>query len=250
MKKIKLVGLTMMVGALLTGCSCSKVDENTYINAISSYKSTDAIAFSRIEVIEKEGENTHTRKKIDARYAFDTNREVASMEYSRSDTVTSSGGASTTSGIVKYYYNDATSTIYQYSRLGTQQEDRRKVTNKSYNAKFNVNSCQDLDCSRMIVGNFAPIFELDEVSGFSIEDVDGKGEVTFTAVCPSYESCASSSQFIDYSLTIGEDGNIQSMSYVIVNGDTTHTISYTFYAYGTNNVKITFPSDLESYIEK
>ena len=250
MKKLKLMGLTMMVGALLTGCSCSKVDEDTYNNSVSFYKSTDAIAFSRIEVISKEGEDNHTRKKIDAKYTFDTNREVSSMEYSRSVTVTSNGGASTTSEIAKHYYNSQTNTVYSYSKLGNQQEERYKETNKSYNARFNVNACQDLDCSRMIVGNFAPIFELDEVSDFTIEDVDGKGEVSFKAICPSYESCTSTSQLLDYSLTIGEDGNIESMSYEIVNGDTTHTISYTFYAYGTINVKIEFPSNLESYIEK
>jgi hypothetical protein len=250
MKKIKLMGLTLVAGALLTGCSCSKVDENTYVNAVSAYNSSDAISFSRIEIITKEGEDSYTRKKIDAKYVFSSNKEVSKMQYSRIDTVNSNGGASSTSEIAETYYNSETNTIYNYFREGTQQVYRYKESNKAYNAKYNVNACNDLDCYRMIVGNFAPIFALDEVMNFVIKDNDGKGEATFKAVCPSFENCASSSQLIEYNLTIGENGNIESLSYEIVNGDSTHTINYTFYSYGSNNVEVDIPKDLSSYKEK
>jgi hypothetical protein len=82
------------------------------------------------------------------------------------------------------------------------------------------------------------------------KQADDKAEVKFYAVCPSYEKCAGSSEIIEYNYVIGNNGTIESIAYDIVNDDTTYSIRYTFYGYGSNNVKIELPSDLESYIEK
>lgn len=250
MKKGKILGFLAIVASLTCGCSCSKIDDTTYENAVNVYKNTDAISFSRIEIIQNEGETSYTRKKTDARYLFNANKQVTGMEHSLTYSDASPNGGSAITKTIKNYYSGERATLYTYSKIGESQLERSKESNVSYDSKFNVNVCDSLDCLNMIVGNFAPIFNLNEVSEFVINDVNGKGEVSFKAVCPSFESCSNSSQIINYNLTIGTDGNIETLSYDIVNGVTTYSIKYTFYGYGSNNVTIEFPSDLESYIEK
>lgn len=250
MKKIKKFTLLLASFMLAIGCSCSKVNEETYTNAVNTFKSTDALSFSRIEMITNINEDNYTRKRVDAIYTFNSNKEVVNMEYSLVYSEGSNGGASNTSQTKKYYYNNERRTLYTYSKIGESQLDTYKETNVTYNAKFNINACENADCLKMITGNFAPMFNLNEVSEFSIEDKDGTGVVRFKAVCPSYESCASSSQVLDYNLTINKDGNIETLAYDINHGNTTYSIRYTFHGYGSNNVSVEFPADLESYIEK
>lgn len=250
MKKFKMLALVMAIGALVCGCGCSKVDENTYTNAVNTYKNTDAISFTRLEMISKQGETTYTRKKTDAKYTMNASKTVVDMEYSHTVSTASNSGGSTTNEVTKYYYVNETSTLYTYTKTGTKNEQQYKESNIGYNDRFNINSCTDAECLRMIVGSFAPVFDLNEITNFAIVGEDGNAKVSFSAVCPSYENCESNSQLLDYNLTISSDGNIESMEYEIVNGDTTYTVKYTFYAYGSNNVKINFPSNLSSYIEK
>lgn len=250
MKKIKILGLILAVGALVCGCSCSKADEDTYANAVSTYKSTDAISFSRLETIAKEGEATYTRKLIDAKYAFDSNKKVSKMEYSNTVSIASNNGGTHTQEVTKYYYDNEKTTMYTYYKEGNQTEDSYKESDMLYEDKFNINTCMTSDCLRMIVGSFAPIFELNEVSNFSIEGEKEIARVSFSAICPSYENCASNSQLLNYEMTIGSDGNIETLEYEIVNGVNTHVIKYTFYDYGSNNVKVVLPNYLESYNEK
>ena len=47
MKKKGLI--SFVIAMLICGCSCSKVNETTYNNAVSDFNSTDAISFTRIE---------------------------------------------------------------------------------------------------------------------------------------------------------------------------------------------------------
>ena len=102
----------------------------------------------------------------------------------------------------------------------------------------------------LIVGNLAPIFNLNEVSEFRIDENDGGAIAQFKTTCPSYEHCLNNSQMIDYVVEIDTNGNIASISYDIVNTDVTYSIKYTFFGYGSNNVNIDFPTNLESYVEK
>lgn len=247
--KNKLLGFISLMALFVCGCSCSKINENTYSNAVNIFKNTDAISFSRIEIVQKEGESVYTRKRSDASYIFDIDGHVSKMSFEATYSQGGSGGASGSSQTLKYYYSDERRTFYTYSKQGESQLERYKESNVSYDDKININVCQDNACQLMIVGNFAPIYALNEVSDFNIEDENGIGKATFKAICPSFESCESASQVIDYTLTINNNGNIDSLNYEIVNGDTKYTITYSFNKYGSD-VKVTFPSDLESYNEK
>ena len=247
MNKMKKIGVLTLLGMILGGCSCSKVNEDTYESAASVFSSTDGIAFSRIETIQTANEDIKTRKKVDAKYVFDSNKNVISMQYERT-TSKLSEASNTNIGsdvVTKYYYNGERKTLYTYS----DSVNKYKQKDVNYNDVFNINISEG-DELLMIVGSFAPIFKLNEVEGFTIEKEDDKAVVNFHAVCPSYENCTSGSEVIEYEYVIGSDGNIESLSYVITNGSTTNTINYVFHAYGSNNVNIEFPSDLESYIEK
>ena len=245
MNKVKKIGVLSLLGMLIVGCSCSKVDESTYQAAVNVYEETDGIYFSRVETISVDGEDTYTRKKISAKYLFNSNNMVTNMEYIRSVYTVSSSGANISDSTTKYYYSAERRTLYTH----LSSVNRYKKTDVTYDEVFNINVSQG-DEMLMIKGNFAPMFQLNEIEDFNIEDDNGKAIVTFAAICPSYEKCASNSDVLTYNYIIGTDGNIESLSYEIVNCDTTHTISYTFYSYGSNNVNIEFPADLESYIEK
>jgi len=84
--------------------------------------------------------------------------------------------------------------------------------------------------------------------------IDGELDFIYKSIqkgtCPNYEHCESSSQMIDYVVELDPNGNIASISYDIVNKDINYSIKYTFFGYGSNNVKVDFPANLESYIEK
>ena len=251
MRKMKLFAIVAAFCSLVCGCSCSKVSETTYENAVESMKNTDGIAFSRIEKAMGDGEEFYTHKRIDAVYIFDNNKYVNAMQYSRSDSTASTVGNSMTNDQkVEYYYSAEKSTMYHYLKIGNQKEERVKEAGITYNDVFNIDVCEDLDCSRMINGNIVPIFKLNEVVDFEIKDNKGLGEVSFKAVCPSFESCASSSQMIEYKIVLGKDGNIQTMSYEIENQNKKYYISYTFKGIGADNLSVEYPKDLENYIEK
>lgn len=250
MKKINILGIILAISAFVGGCSCSKVSEKTYSNAVNVYKSSDAISFSRLETISKNGENTYTRKLTDAKYIFDASKNVAKMEYSHTVSIASTNGSSHTEEITKHYYDGEKNTVYTYYKSGSQTEESYKESNKSYSDKFNINTCVNYECLRMIVGSFAPVYELNEVDNFIIDGNKDSATINFSAICPSYEHCTSNSQLIDYTMTISSDGNIDTLEYEIINGEYTYLVKYTFYAYGSNNVKVLLPSYLENYKEK
>ena len=245
MNKVKKLGILSMLSMIIVGCSCSKVDEKTYESAVNVYETTDGIYFTRLETIIVDGKDTQTRKKIEAKYLFDINKNVMSMDYSRSIYERSSVGSDISSSTTKYYYDGFARTLY--TQLNS--VNRYKQSGITYDEAFNINVSQ-YDELLMIKGYFAPVFKLNEVSEFEIKEDDGIANVSFYAVCPSYEKCNSNSEILKYKYVIGRDGTIESISYDIVNGDTTYSIRYTLHAYGSNNVKIKFPEDLESYIEK
>ena len=244
MNKAKKLGVLALLSMLIVGCSCSKVDEKTYEAAVNTYETTDGIYFTRIETIIVEGQDTQTRKKIDAKYLFNSNKDVMGMEYTRAIYQRSSAGSDISSSTTKYYYNGDTRTLY--TQLNS--VNRYKKTDVSYDDVFNINVSQ-YDELLMIKGYFAPVFKLNEVSEFDISEEEGKANVSFYAVCPSYEKCNNNSEIIEYKYVISTDGTIESIAYDIVNGETTYSIRYNLYAYGSNNVKIKFPTDLENYIE-
>jgi len=251
MKKFKLLGVLLFVATFICGCSCAKVDETTYENAVNAYKNTDGISFSRVETIVSNNEpNMYSRKKVDATFVFDSNREVSSMQYSFVKSEGSIANGVNISETKEYYYSQERETLYTYQQMSEIQLQRYKESGVTYNSKFNVNSCEDRDCMLLIVGNFAPIFNLNEVSEFRIEENDGGAIASFKTTCPNYEHCESSSQMIDYVVELDPNGNIASISYDIVNKDINYSIKYTFFGYGSNNVKVDFPANLESYIEK
>lgn len=250
MKKGKLLSILALASCFIAGCGCSKIDETTYTNAVNTFKNTDAISFSRIEVISKAEETIYTKKSITAEYVFNANKEVMNMSYSIKYYDGSSNGGISEKQTKEYYYSEERATLYTYSKVGQSQIERYKESDVTYNSKFNINTCMTLECQNMIVGNFVPMFNLNEVSEFGISGDDKGGSATFKAMCPSYENCASNSQTISYTVTINDAGNIDTISYDIINGDTTHSIKYLINGLGSNNVSVDFPIDLESYIEK
>ena len=76
MKKTKFLSLIGVLAFIVGGCSCSRINEETYEKAVSIYKSSDALSFSRLEIISKKGETTYSRKKTDAKFIFDSKRNV------------------------------------------------------------------------------------------------------------------------------------------------------------------------------
>ena len=115
MKKIKLMGLTLVVGALLTGCSCSKVDENTYVNAVSAYNSSDAISFTRIEKVEeKNNQSSYSTTTINGTFIFDTNRSgnVLDVKY----TIDYSKGTTPITSY-EYYYNSDAAMLFRKKKI-------------------------------------------------------------------------------------------------------------------------------------
>ena len=207
MKKTKFLSLICVLAFIVGGCSCKKIDEETYENAVSIYKSSDALSFSRLEIISKKGETTYSRKKIDAKYIFDSKRNVTLMQYSRVEGEGSNTGGNSIKDTIKYYYSLDEGYFYVHSIIGESNLDRYKEEAVSYNSKFNVNVCDDTDkdCLLLISNNLAPVFNLNEVSDFNVND---DSTITFKAVCPNYEHCSSNSEIIDYTITLNDDGNI------------------------------------------
>ena len=68
MKKTKGFSVLIVLACLISGCSCSKVSEDTFADAVNVYKNTDAISYTRIEEIKVEGEDIYTRKQIKAKF--------------------------------------------------------------------------------------------------------------------------------------------------------------------------------------
>ena len=250
MKKWRLLSGIIALTSFIGGCSCSKVDDSTYISAVETYKNTDAIGFTRVEIIKVEGQTTYVRKKVEANYIFDSNKDVERMSYSLLVTENNSGGGSDVSLSSTYHYSKDSETLYNHYKIGKSQEERYKYTNTTYSDNFNANKCNDSNCNLMILTNLAPIYSFDEISEFRIEEKDGGAIAHYKGICPGYENCASNSQMLDYTMRINKDGNIESLSYEIVNGSTTNTITYGFSGYGSNEVVVILPAQLDSYIEK
>ena len=242
----KLLPICALFALLVTGCSCSKATEKTYENAYSVYKNTDAIKFTRIEEIRETGKTTYLQKRVDASFLFDTNGEVVKMHYTLKYTDVSNSGSSSLKQTNEYYFDRNLQEFYSYSKVGATQEIKNKEHIAHYSDKIDINKCDNRDCYLMILANLTPIKRLDEVTGFTIEDENGEGIVSYTAVCPSFEECNNSSQTLDYSLTIDKKGNISRLSYVIPNEDLETTVKYTFHGYGSNNVSIDFPNTLRN----
>lgn len=238
-----------MLICLISGCGCNKISEENYQGAVSTFKNTDGLSFSRLEIIRKKGETTYERKKTDAKYVFDSGKNVKFMQYAKTEGEGNNSGGVSIKKTTKYYYNIDDSYFYVHSIVGESELNRYKEVASSYNEKFNVNVCDDIDkdCLLLVSTNLAPVFNLNEVSDFSIND---DGVATFNAICPSFEHCSGNSQVLEYVVTLDDDGNIGFIEYEIENGDLIYSIKYSFDGYGSNNVSVNFPSDLESYIKK
>ena len=252
MKKIKFLSMIALASSLVAGCSCSKVDESTYESAVSAFKSTDAISFVRVETIITEGASTYDRKRVEASYIFDSNKKVDLMSYSLHETteINSAGSGGGRSDIRNYYYDNSESTLYKYEKIGDSDAVGTRYTNTDYDSRFNSIKCDSNDCLFMVVGNLAPVYTLDEITEFNIQEDEDSAVVTYKGICPGYENCENNSQMIDYTIRINSDGNIESLSYNVVNGKTTHSIKYAFSAYTTNKVSITLPSEIKNYEEE
>lgn len=248
MKKSRIVSILSLFVVLISGCSCNKVSEETYANAVNIYETTDAIEFTRIETITTEGVDTYTRVKIEAKYTFDINKKVMEMEYTRNEADISSAGNNISDKTTQYYYDGIANVLYTHLP-NISGGEKIKETNITYEEKFNVNVSQGYELL-MIKGYFAPIFKLNEAADFVIEDQDGGAVVRLMAVCPNFENCKDSSEVLIYKYTIGKDGTIQSLSYEIENDNVVRKVNYKFHNYGSNNVKIVTPNDLEGYKEK
>ncbi len=244
MKKTKGL-ISLAIVAILCGCSCGRVNETTYNNAINNFNSTDAISFTRIEnVTSKADPSSYSRTIIDAKFIFDGNKngDIVEAEYKISDYVLSTKVSSN-----DYYYVDVTNTLYSKKQIPGVLEERIKEST-SYEDYFNIHNCSTTSCRVGIQTNLAPIFSIDDVHGFVIEKIDGEAVATFSAACPAFENCKGN-EMLDYKLIIGGDGNVLSLYYTIDGKNDTTTISYKFNNYGSNDVTISFPNDLDSYID-
>lgn len=243
---MKLKGLLSLgLIAIICGCSCGKVNETTYINAVSNFNSSDAMSFTRIEdVFENDSSTAKTRTRVDAAFIFDVNRsgEVMEVHY-KIETYDSH----VLSGVLDYYYSAITHTMYREKVVSGVSGEKIKE-NMEYEDHFNVHGCETTACRVAILSNLAPILEIEDVNGFVIEKEDDEAVATFSAACPVYEVCKGNDK-LDYTLRIGGDGNIKNLSYTISDLDTTTRISYSFTGFGANNVEIEFPSSLNGYVD-
>lgn len=246
MKKIKLLSLLLAFPLILSGCGCNRISQETYTRAVDNFNNTDALEFSRIEVITKDGEKFYERKKIDSKIVFGPNKSVIKMYYSLLVTEGSTGGSSTeTNKYLQYHY--VNNYLYTYLKEGGNQLDEYKEKIGAYDNAFNINTCEDNDCMLLIDKNIAPVFKIDSLENFEISK---DGVAKFKSSCPSFENCDSNNELIDYVVTVDKDANIKTISYDIKKNDITYSIKYSFSAYGSNNVDIVFPGNLDTYVEK
>ena len=238
--------IAFVIAMLITGCSCSKVDENTYNKAINDFNSSDAIAFTRIEkVTNKVDVSDYTKTTIEAKYIFSSNRrgEVEKMEY-----VINKSEKEFVSETIEYYYSNSDQTMYRRKLVRPNSETKLKQ-NLYFDNYFSVNNCSTTECLLAIPQNLAPIYEIENVNGFLIREERGEAIATFTAACPtSYETC-NGKNTLDYTVIIGGDGQISGLSYQIEGETTITTVSYSFDGFGINNVQIVFQQALYSYEE-
>ena len=243
---MKLKGILSLALALIVcGCSCGRVNETTYKNAITNFNTTDAIDFERIEkIIANDDPSSYTKTVVEGTFVFDTNRsgEVMESRYLIKDYV-----AADNRSTLEYYYSSISNTLYRKKIIAGLSEDRIKES-MEYDEYFNIHNCSTTACRIAMPTNIAPIIDIEDVNGFVIEKVEDEAIATYTAACPSYENCQGNEK-IDYELIICGDGNIVGLSYTIPGQTTTTTISYHFKNYGSDKVVISFPTELESYID-
>lgn len=241
---MKLKGiLSLALVAIICGCSCGRVNETTYNNAVSNFNSSDAISFVRIsDEVDNNDSSSYKRNKINASFIFDTNRsgEVMEFYYKVEDSVMRDVNST-----VEYYYSSIANTLYRKKVVtGVSEENIKEPLN--YNSYFNVHNCSTVACRVAILTNIAPIFEIEDINEFIIEKVDDEAVVTYSAACPVFENCQGHEK-LDYTLIIGGDGNAKNLSYEIVGETTTTKVSYAFEKFGIKNVDIIFPTELENY---
>jgi len=135
--------IAFVIAMLITGCSCSKVDENTYNKAVNDFNSSDAIAFTRIEkVTNKVDVSDYTKTTIEAKYTFSSNRngEVKKMEYSINKSIKEFVSES-----IVYYYSDSDQTLYRRKMVTTNMVNRTKQM-IYFDNYFKVNRCDSREC--------------------------------------------------------------------------------------------------------
>ena len=101
---MKLKGILSLALALIVcGCSCGRVNETTYKNAITNFNTTDAIDFERIEKITvNDDPSSYTKTVVEGTFVFDTNRsgEIMESRYLIKDYV-----ADDNRSTLEYYYS-------------------------------------------------------------------------------------------------------------------------------------------------
>ena len=243
---MKLKGiLSLALVAVICGCSCGRVNETTYKNAVINFNTTDAISFERIEkTTDKNDSSSYTKTVVEGMFIFDTNRngEVVESKYVIKDYVVADNRST-----LEYYYSSISNTLYRKKIIAGLSEDRVKES-MEYEDYFNIHNCSTSSCRAAISTNIAPIINIEDVNGFVIEKEEDEAVATYTAACPTYENCQGNEK-IDYKLIIGGDGNIVGLYYTIPGPTTTTTISYHFKNFGSDKVIISFPTELESYID-
>ena len=241
MKKKGILSLALI--AILCGCSCSNVNENTYNNAVSNFNSSDAISFTRIEKVEENNNpSSYSTTQVTGTFVFDTNRNGSVLD---AKYVIEKSKGTTPISTHEYYYNSDAATLYLKKNI---HSDSVTTTREpmAYDEYFNNSNCDDTACRIAMPTNIAPIYTIEDVQNFVITQEGEEAIATYNAACPYYENCKKGA-VINYRVIIGGSGDIVGLYYTIQGDTTTTTISYSFTKYGSNEISIIFPNELEHY---
>ena len=236
----------MFFPIIISACSCDKFNLATYEKAVKNFNNSTGFEYTLTVTEKVEGQNYYTREEIENKYLLKTTGEVnnfsSSLKSYRIDTPENGPESAPSLEYTLYrYYVGETNKFY--TREIAKNTEEKGYQSISYDEKYS-----DIN-SEYYSKNLVPVFVKNQVTGFSISNIEGKdGYSTSLFTAPVLSCFESDSEQTLYAVSMDDDFYFYTIEFAIVNGKTTTTYQYKFLNYNSD-VNIDFPLDLVSYPE-
>lgn len=228
--------------SLVLGCSCSKVNEETYDKAYQKLVDSKGYKFRRTESITGENNKSYTYVS-EVEFLFDDNKNVLYMSYEKDGSE-----YAPTSHVLYKYFKDS-QTLYKNINSTTTKE-----TGIKYSDRFSIEMCgdSDYDC-KLLTNNFIfPRININNVTDFKIEKEGNEAVATFKSNIVNFEKTSNLEQLIDYTFYIDANLNITRIEYSFIskeeNNTNSHVVLYEFIESDYTKIIPSLPVNSEKYI--
>jgi len=246
MKKLLLI-ILMIFPFIVSACSCDNFNMATYEKAVKNYNNSTGFEYTLTITKRVEGQNYYTREEYKNKYLLKTTGEVenfsSELKSYRIDTPQDAPESAPRLIYTLYRYYVGETNRFYTRQIGENLSEVKGYKNNSYDEEYS-----DIN-SQYNIKNLVPVFQKNQLTGFSISNIDGKDGYSASLFTAPVLSCyASDSEETLYAVTMDKNFYFYEMEFVLEKDSSTATYEYKFLNYNSD-VNIEFPIDLVSYPE-